>query len=120
MLIIYYKFLLYIKYFLFLVLFTNVSFSVAEELVIKKINVTGEKRLSESFILNLNGREEEALLVTERSLRGSRFLFDEDLFINDIKIRTEQGINTSNAQIAAVGASPNRASSLKLIKKSKE
>ena len=52
MLIIYSKFLLYVKYFLFLVLFTNVSFSVAEELLIKKINVTGEKRLSESFILN--------------------------------------------------------------------
>ena len=52
MLIIYSKFLLYIKYFLFLVLFANASFSVAEELLIKKINVTGEKRLSESFILN--------------------------------------------------------------------
>ena len=76
-----------------------------------------KKSMKESFILNLNGKEEEALLVTERSLRGSRFLFDEELFINDIKIRIEQGINTSNAQIAAVGASPNRASSLKLIKK---
>ena len=73
--------------------------------------------MKESFILNLNGNEEEALLVTERSLRGSRFPFDEELFIREAKIRLEQGINISNAQIAAVGASPNRALSLKLIKK---
>ena len=76
-----------------------------------------KKSMKESFILNLNGQEEEALLVTERALIGSRFPFDEKLFINEAKIRIEQGINTSNAQIAAVGASPNRASSLKLIKK---
>jgi len=76
-----------------------------------------KKSMKESFILNLNGQKEEALLVTERALRGSRFPFDEKLFMNDAKIRIEQGINTSNAQISAVGASPNRASSLKLIKK---
>ena len=76
-----------------------------------------KKSMKESFILNLNGKEEEALLVTERSLRGSRFPFDEELFIREAKIRLEQGINISNAQIAAVGASPNRAISLKLIKK---
>ena len=35
----------------------------------------------------------------------------------EAKKRLSQGINTSNAQIAAVGASPNRASSLKLINK---
>ena len=76
-----------------------------------------KKAMKESFILNLKDKEEEALIVTERSLRGSRFLFNEELFINDAKIRIEQGVNTANAQIAAVGASPNRASNLKLIKK---
>jgi len=80
-------------------------------------NDSFKKTMKESFILNLKDKEEEALIVTERSLRGSRFLFDEELFINDAKIRIEQGVNTANAQIAAVGASPNRASNLKLIKK---
>ena len=72
--------------------------------------------IKESFILNLMGKNEEALVVTERSLRGSRFPLEKD-FNMEAKKRLSQGINTSNAQIAAVGASPNRASSLKLINK---
>ncbi|MDA7554296.1 alpha/beta fold hydrolase [Gammaproteobacteria bacterium] len=71
--------------------------------------------MKESFVLNLLGKEEEALIVTEKSLAGSRYPFDEANFTKKAKIRLKQGINTSNAQIAAVGASPNRASSLQEI-----
>ena len=71
--------------------------------------------MKESFVLNLLGKEEEALIVTEKSLTGSRYPFDEANFTKEAKIRLKQGINTSNAQIAAVGASPNRASSLQEI-----
>ena len=71
--------------------------------------------MKESFVLNLLGKEEEALIVTEKSLIGSRYPFDEANFAKEAKIRLKQGINTSNAQIAAVGASPNRASSLQEI-----
>ena len=71
--------------------------------------------MKESFVLNLLGKEEEALIVTEKSLAGSRYPFDEANFTKEAKIRLKQGINTSNAQIAAVGASPNRASSLQEI-----
>ena len=71
--------------------------------------------MKESFVLNLLGKEEEALIVTEKSLTGSRYPFDEANFAKEAKIRLKQGINTSNAQIAAVGASPNRASSLQEI-----
>ena len=71
--------------------------------------------MKESFVLNLLGKEEEALIVTEKSLAGSRYPFDEANFAKEAKIRLKQGINTSNAQIAAVGASPNRASSLQEI-----
>ena len=71
--------------------------------------------MKESFVLNLLGKEEEALIVTEKSLTGSRYPFDEANFGKEAKIRLKQGINTSNAQIAAVGASPNRASSLQEI-----
>ena len=71
--------------------------------------------MKESFVLNLLGKEEEALIVTEKSLTGSRYPFDKANFAKEAKIRLKQGINTSNAQIAAVGASPNRASSLQEI-----
>ena len=71
--------------------------------------------MKESFVLNLLGKEEEALIVMEKSLAGSRYPFDEANFTKEAKIRLKQGINTSNAQIAAVGASPNRASSLQEI-----
>ena len=71
--------------------------------------------MKDSFILNLSGKEEAALIVTERALTGSRFPFNEKDFIKEAQARLKQGINTSNAQIAAVGASPNRAMSLKEI-----
>ena len=71
--------------------------------------------MKESFVLNLLGKEEEALIVTEKSLTGSRYPFDEANLAKESKIRLKQGINTSKAQIAAVGASPNRASSLQEI-----
>ena len=70
-----------------------------------------------SMILNLLEKEEEALIVIERALTGSRFPFDETHFRNEAKKRIQQGINTSNAQIAAVGASPNRFDRLQEIKK---
>ena len=71
--------------------------------------------MKESFLLNLSGNEIDALTLTEEALTGSRFPFNKNNFIEQAKIRLDQGINTSNAQTAAVGASPNRASSLKNI-----
>ena len=76
-----------------------------------------KKAMKESFLLNLSGKEVDALIATEEALTGSRFPFDKNSFIAEAQIRIAQGINTSNAQIAAVGASPNRASSLKDINK---
>ena len=64
--------------------------------------------MKESMVLNLLEQEEEALVVIERALTGSRFAFDETVFREQAAKRLQQGINTSNAQIAAVGASPNR------------
>ena len=71
--------------------------------------------MKESFVLNLLEKEEEALFVIERALTGSRFSFNENSFKEKAKKRIEQGINTSNAQTAAVGASPNRFNRLKEI-----
>ena len=73
--------------------------------------------MKESMVLNLLEKEEEALIVTERALTGSRFPFDENSFKEEAKKRIEQGINTSNGQIGAVGASPNRFDRLKEINK---
>jgi pimeloyl-ACP methyl ester carboxylesterase len=71
--------------------------------------------MKESFVLNLLEKEEEALFVIERALTGSRFPFNENSFKEKAKKRIDQGINTSNAQTAAVGASPNRFNRLKEI-----
>lgn len=71
--------------------------------------------MKESFLLNLSGNEIDALTLTEEALTGSRFPFNKNNFAEKAKIRLDQGINISNAQTAAVGASPNRASSLKDI-----
>ena len=71
--------------------------------------------MKKSFVLNLLEREEEALFVIERALTGSRFPFNENSFKEKAKKRIDQGINTSNAQTAAVGASPNRFNRLKEI-----
>ena len=46
------KFLVKLKITFLFAFFVNLSFSFADTLTIKKINVFGEKRLSESFILN--------------------------------------------------------------------
>ena len=78
--IIYSKFLLYTKYILFLVLFTNVSFSSAEELLIKKINITGEKRLSESFILNFLPDLKTEKLNDETLNKFTKDLYNTGLF----------------------------------------
>ena len=64
--------------------------------------------IKKSMVLNLLEQEEEALVVIERALTGSRFAFDETLFRKQARKRLQQGINTANAQITAVGASPNR------------
>ena len=71
--------------------------------------------MKESFVLKLLEKEEEALFVIERALTGSRFPFNENSFKEKAKKRIDQGINTSNAQTAAVGASPNRFNRLKEI-----
>ena len=71
--------------------------------------------MKESFVLNLLEKEEEALVVIEKALTGSRFPFNENSFKEKAKKRIDQGINTSNAQTAAVGASPNRFNRLKEI-----
>lgn len=71
--------------------------------------------MKESFVLNLLEKEEEALFVIERALTGSRFPFNENSFKEKAKKRIDQGINISNAQTAAVGASPNRFNRLKEI-----
>ena len=71
--------------------------------------------MKKSFVLNLLEREEEALFVIERALTGSRFPFNENSFNEKAKKRIDQGINISNAQTAAVGASPNRFNRLKEI-----
>ena len=71
--------------------------------------------MRDSFLLNLSGNEIDALTVTEEALTGSRFPFNKNNFAEKAKIRLDQGVNISNAQIAAVGASPNRASSLRNI-----
>jgi pimeloyl-ACP methyl ester carboxylesterase len=71
--------------------------------------------MKKSFVLNLLEKEEEALFVIERALTGSRFPFNENSFNEKAKKRITQGINTSNAQTAAVGASPNRFIRLKEI-----
>ena len=73
------------------------------------------KNLLVSFLLNLLEKEEEALLVSEIALKGTRFPLDHDKFKDQAKQRIEHGINTSNAQMMAVGASPNRASRLREI-----
>ena len=70
-----------------------------------------------SMVLNLLEKEEDALFVLEEALTGSRFPFDERLFSKKAKKRIQQGLNTSNAQIAAVGASPNRFDRLQEIQK---
>ena len=64
--------------------------------------------MKDSMVLNFLEQEEEALVVIERALTGSRFAFNETLFRQEARKRLQQGINTANAQIAAVGASPNR------------
>jgi pimeloyl-ACP methyl ester carboxylesterase len=74
-----------------------------------------KEAMRESFVLNLLEKEEEALFVIERALTGSRFPFNENSFKEKAKMRINQGINVSNAQTAAVGASPNRFSRLKEI-----
>ena len=43
------------------------------------------------MILNLLEKEEEALIVIERALTGSRFPFDETHFRNEAKKRIQQG-----------------------------
>jgi len=74
-----------------------------------------KEAMRESFVLNLLEKEEEALFVIERALTGSRFPFNENSFKEKAKMRINQGINISNAQTAAVGASPNRFGRLKEI-----
>ena len=50
-------------------------------------------------------------------MTGTRFPFNEVKFTKEAQKRIAQGINTSNAQIAAVGASLNLANNLQEINK---
>ena len=73
--------------------------------------------IKDSFLLNMLDRQEEALTISEKALTGTRYPFDAEKFKQEVKKRIKQGINTSNAQMIAVGASPNRAGRLHEIDK---
>ena len=73
--------------------------------------------IKDSFLLNMLDRQEEALTISEKALTGTRYPFDAEKFKQEVKKRIKQGINTSNAQMMAVGASPNRAGRLHEIDK---
>lgn len=75
------------------------------------------KSIKDSFLLNMLQKPKQALVVSEKALVGSRYPFDQDKFQEEVKKRIEHGINTSNAQMMAVGASPNRAGRLYEINK---
>ena len=53
-----------------------------------------------SMILNLLKKEEEALIIIERALAGSRFPFDETHFRNEAKKRIQQGQFLRRASIS--------------------
>ena len=72
--------------------------------------------MKKSFVLNLDGRNEDAEVLTHMSLSGSRFPPEEEMIRQKVRRIAAQGNNLYNLQTAAVGASPNRLNRLKEIK----
>ena len=72
--------------------------------------------MKRSFVLNLDGRNEDAEVLTHMSLSGSRFPAEEEMIRQKVRRIAAQGNNLYNLQTAAVGASPNRLNRLKEIK----
>ena len=72
--------------------------------------------MKKSFVLNLDGRNEDADVITHISLSGSRFPPKEEVIRQKVRRIADQGNNLYNLQTAAVGASPNRLNRLKEIK----
>ena len=72
--------------------------------------------MKKAFVLNLDGRSEEADVITHMSLSGSRFPPKEEIIRQKVRRIADQGNNLYNLQTAAVGASPNRLNRLKEIK----
>ena len=72
--------------------------------------------MKKSFVLNLDGRSEEADVITHMSLSGSRFPPKEEIIRQKVRRIADQGNNLYNLQTAAVGASSSRLNRLKKIK----
>ena len=72
--------------------------------------------MKKSFVLNLDGRSEDADVITHMSLSGSRFLPKEEIIRQKVRRIADQGNNLYNLQTAAVGASSSRLNRLKEIK----
>lgn len=67
-----------------------------------------KQAMKESFVLNLQGMEKEALKISQIALTGSRFPFNEEAYEKRFDEILSHGNNTSSGHMAAVGASPNR------------
>ena len=74
------------------------------------------KYLKVTFIQNLEGKEREANLTTQRALSGTRYPFNEESFGKRLNLILSQGNNLYSGHLAAVGVSPNRFHRLKEIK----
>ena len=72
--------------------------------------------MKKSFVLNLDGRSEDADVITHMSLSGSRFPPKEEKIRQKVRRIADQGNNLYNLQTAAVGASSSRLNRLKEIK----
>ena len=72
--------------------------------------------MKKSFVLNLDGRSEDADVITHMSLSGSRFPPKEEIIRQKVRRIADQGNNLYNLQTAAVGASSSRLNRLKEIK----
>ena len=76
------KFLIKFKIIFLFLFFINVSFSFADPLTIKKISVFGEKRLSESFILNFLPNYPNTIFNDEVLNKFTKDLYNTGLFLN--------------------------------------
>ena len=72
--------------------------------------------MKKSFILNLDGRNEDASVLIQMAQTGSRFPPKESEVREKVKRIESHGNNPYNLQTAAVGASPNRLNRLKEIR----
>ena len=76
------KFFIKLKITFFFVFFINLSFSFADPPTIKKISVFGEKRLSESFILNFLPNYPNTIFNDEVLNKFTKDLYNTGLFLN--------------------------------------